>query len=134
MCLVALTGVILTDVAAADIVRHGSIPKVYIGSWAPSADSCKPRSKAVVVLSAKRYVGSDMKCVVLGVYETPGEHGPIYSARTRCSGPAAGAQRRTRDLIIVPEGSGRLSLGPDFNNLKSYQRCQTGAPAATPSR
>jgi hypothetical protein len=131
-CLVALIGMILTDVAAADIVRHGSIPKAYIGAWAPSA-SCEPRSGAVV-LSAKRYVGAAMKCTVLGVYETPGEHGPIYSARMQCLGPATGARRSTRDLIIVPEGAGQLSLGSDFNNLKSYQRCQSRKPTATQSR
>jgi hypothetical protein len=133
-CLVALTGIILMDVAAADIVRHGSIPKAYIGAWAPSAESCEPGSQALVVLSAKRYVGAAMKCAVVGVYETPGEHGPIYSARMQCLDPTAGAKRSTRDLVIVPEGAGQLSLGRDFNNLKSYQRCQSGNPTATHSR
>ena len=128
--LAALIGIILTDVAAADIVRHGSIPKAYIGAWAPSANSCKPRSEAVVALSARRYVGAAMKCTVLGVYETPGDHGPIYSARMQCLGPATGDQRSTRNLIIVPEGPGQLSLGPDFNNLKSYQRCQSSKRTA----
>jgi hypothetical protein len=132
--LVALIGMILTDVAAADIVRHGSIPKAYIGSWAPNAESCQPRGEAVVVLAAKRYIGAAMKCVIVAVYETPGEHGPIYSARMRCSSPATGARRNPRNLIIAPESTGQLSLGSDFNNLKSYQRCQSSKPTSTQLR
>jgi hypothetical protein len=130
-CLVALTGIILTDVAAADIVRHGSIPKAYIGAWAPNAESCQPRGKALVVLSAKRYIGAEMKCAIVAVYETPGANGPIYSVRMQCSPPSAGARRSLRDLIIEPESTGQLSLGSDFNNLKSYQRCQSSEPTST---
>jgi hypothetical protein len=133
-CLVALTGMITMGVAAADVVRHGSIPSAYIGSWAPSAADCAPRSEGVVALSAKRYVGAEMKCAVLGVYETAGEHGPIYSARMQCSSAAGGARKRARNLIIVPVGTDQLSVGSDFDNLKSYQRCQSAKPTATPSR
>jgi hypothetical protein len=133
-CLVALTGMILTDVAAADIVRHGSIPKAYIGSWAPNAESCQPRGDAVVVLSAKRYIGAAMKCAIVAVYETPSANGAIYSARMQCSTPTAGARRSLRNLIIEPQSTGQLSLGSDFNNLKSYQRCQSSKPTSTQSR
>ena len=128
-CLVALTGMILTDIAVADIVRHGSIPRAYIGSWAPSAASCEPRSEGVVVLSAKRYVGAETKCAVRGVYETAGPRGPIYSVRMQCA--ARSGRRNLRNLIIVPAGMGQLSLGSDFDNLKSYQRCQSSKPTAT---
>jgi hypothetical protein len=130
-CLVALTGMTLTDIAVADIVRHGSIPHAYIGSWAPSATSCAPRSGSVVVLSAKRYVGAERKCSVRAVYETAGPHGPIYSARMQCSGPAGASRKSVRNLIIVPAGTGQLSLGSDFDNLKSYQRCQSSRSTAT---
>jgi len=134
VCLVALTGLIMTDVAVADIVRHGSIPSAYIGSWAPSVTDCEPRSQSVVVLSAKRYVGAGMECAVLGVYETAGEHGTVYSARMQCSSAAGGARKNARNLIIVPAGADQLSLGSEFDNLKSYQRCQSAKPTATPSR
>ena len=133
-CLLALAGMILTQIAAADIVRHASIPRAYVGSWAPSAGSCEPRSEGAVVLSAKRYVGAEMKCAILAVYETAGTHGTIYSARMECSDRRAGAGRRSRNLIIAPQDGGQLSLGSDFNDLRSYQRCQSSKPAATQSR
>src|SRR6516162_6390473 len=130
VCLVALTGTILTDIAVADIVRHGSIPRAYVGSWSPSAASCEPRNEGVIVLSAKRYVGAETKCAVRAVYETAGPHGPIYSARMQCSRAAGGRRKSARNLIIIPAGTGQLSLGSDFDNLKSYQRCQSSKPTA----
>jgi len=131
VCLVALTGMILTDIAVADVVRHGSIPRAFVGSWAPSPAGCAPRNEGVVVLSAKRYVGADRKCFVRGVYETAGPHGPIYSARMQCAGAAGGSRKSVRNLIIVPAAAGQLSLGSDFDNLKSYRRCQSSKPTAT---
>ena len=128
VCLMALTGTILTDIAVADIVRHGSIPRAYVGSWSPSAASCEPRNEGVIVLSAKRYVGAETKCAVRAVYETAGPRGPIYSARIQCSGAG---RKSLRNLIIVPAGTDQLSLGSDFDNLKSYQRCQSSKPTAT---
>jgi hypothetical protein len=128
-CLVALIGMILTDIAVADIVRHSSIPRAYSGSWAPTAASCEPRSEGLVVLSAKRYVGAETKCAVRAVYETAGPRGPIYSARMQCSGAG---RKSLRNLIIVPAGTDQLSLGSDFDNLKLYQRCQSSKPTATP--
>jgi hypothetical protein len=133
-CLLALAGMILTQIAVADIVRHASIPKAYVGSWAPSAGSCEPRSEGVVVLSAKQYIGAEMKCAIVAVYETAGTHGTIYSARMQCSSPRAGVGRRSRNLIIAPQDGGQLSLGSDFNDLRSYQRCQSSKPTATQSR
>jgi hypothetical protein len=123
VCLLALSGLLLTDIAAADIVRRSSVPRSYVGSWTPSDASCEAGSKAVIVLSAKRYVSSEMKCDVLAVYETPGEHGPIYSARMRCSRAAGAGGKAAGNLIIMPTGTGQLSVGFDFNDLKSYQRC-----------
>ena len=128
VCLVALTGMISTDIAVADIVRHGSIPRAFVGSWAPSTAGCAPRNE--VALSAKRYVGAYTKCAVRGVYETAGPHGPIYSARMQCAGAVRGSRKSVQNLIIVPAGTGQLSLGSDFDNLKSYQRCQSSKPTA----
>jgi len=89
---------------------------------------------AVVVLSAKRYIGTHMKCAVLGVYETAGPQGPIYSARMRCSSAAGGARKSARNLIMVRAGADQLSLGSDFDTLKPYQRCVSHKPTATHQR
>jgi hypothetical protein len=128
-CLLTLAGILSVDVAVAGaVVRHGSIPKFYLGSWAPSTESCGARSKAVIRLSAETYIRVGKKCIVRGVYETAGAHGSIYSARMQCSRSAG----RTRNLIMEPGLAGRLLMGSDFNNLRSYQRCQSsnGATAS----
>jgi hypothetical protein len=104
--------------------------------WAPSfamvlfqiptlvRESCGAGSKAIIKLSATKYVSSAMECIVRGVYETVGAHGSIYSARMQCS--RAGRSRGTSaNLIIEPGGSDRLLMGSDFNNLQSYRRCQS---------
>jgi hypothetical protein len=121
--LLVLAGTLLTDIAAADIVRRNAIPKPYIGSWALNAESCQAGGKGTIVLSARRYISADTKCVIRAVYETAGLHGPIYSARTQCVRALGGRGRTTENLIIVPAGTGQLSMGSDFNNLESYQRC-----------
>ena len=125
-CLLTLAGMLLVDVAVAGaVVRHGSIPKFYIGSWAPSAKSCGGGSKAVIRLSAETYVRAGMKCIVRGVYETAGARGSIYSARMQCSQSAGRTRRTTANLIMEAGRAGRVLMGSDFNNLRSYQRCQS---------
>jgi hypothetical protein len=121
--LLAFVGMLLTEIAVAGaVVRHGSIPNSYIGSW--TRETCRARSKAIIKLSATRYVSSGMKCIVRGVYETAGAHGSIYSARMQCS--RAGRSRGTSaNLIIDPGGGDRVLMGSDFSNLTSYRRCQS---------
>jgi len=125
--LLVLAGTLLTDIAAADIVRRNSIPKPYIGSWALNAESCEAGGKGTIVLSARRYISAATKCTIRAVYETAGAHGPIYSARTQCLSATGGGGRTAENLIIVPAGAGQLSIGSDFNNLESYQRCQSSS-------
>jgi hypothetical protein len=121
--LLAFVGMLLTEIAVAGaVVRHGSIPNSYIGSW--TRETFRARSKAIIKLSATRYVSSGMKCIVRGVYETAGAHGSIYSARMQCS--RAGRSRGTSaNLIIDPGGGDRVLMGSDFSNLTSYRRCQS---------
>ena len=123
--LLVFAGMLLTEVALAGaVVRRGSIPNSYIGSWTRGADSCGAGRKAIIKLSATRYVSSGMKCIVRGVYETAGVNGSIYSARMQCS--RAGRSRGTSaNLIIEPGGGDRVLMGSDFSNLKSYRRCQS---------
>jgi hypothetical protein len=49
--------------------------------------------------------------------------GRIYSVHMRCSSLAAPKQTTELNRIIVPNDSGQLSSGPDFNKLKTYDRC-----------
>jgi len=121
--LLAFAGMLLTEIAIAGaVVRHGSIPNSYIGSW--TRESCRAGSKAIIKLSPTRYVSSGTKCIVRGVYETVGAHGSIYSARMQCS--RAGRSRGTSaNLVIEPGGGDRVLMGSDFSNLKSYRRCQS---------
>ena len=95
--LLAFAGMLLAEIAVAGaVVRHGSIPNSYIGSW--TRESCRAGSKAIIKLSPTRYVSSGMKCIVRGVYETAGAHGSIYSARMQCSRP--GRSRGTSANLI----------------------------------
>lgn len=110
--------------ALADVIRHEYVPKALLGSWAPSQDVCnKKDDKTVVVLSPKGYVGAGSNCTVAWVSETPGAKGAIFSAHLLCDKPGDKAQRTQSNLIMLPLGGDKVSLGSDFNNLKDYQRC-----------
>ena len=111
-----------TSAALADIKRHASVPEALLGSWAPSADACKGDGKSVITLAAKDYTSTEMKCSVDWVSETAGPKGPIYSARMRCTRPRAQSPSIT-NLIMRPDDATRISVGPDFNKLTTYQKC-----------
>jgi hypothetical protein len=118
------------QVASAHVVRHNSIPETYQGTWAPDPAACKDE-KAIIVLSAKAYVGPVGSCVIDYVSETAEPRGSTYSARMQCSNPQAQAQKKPIvNLIMRPDDADRISLGPGFDSLKAYQRCSQSAPAA----
>jgi hypothetical protein len=122
--ILALCAALTAHSAAAHVVRHGSVPEAYRGTWAPTSATCKDADKAAIVLSAKTYVGPAGSCVVDYVSETAGPKGPIFSARLQCSGPAGQAQKKTIvNLVIRPDEVDRISVGPGFESLKAYQRC-----------
>jgi hypothetical protein len=57
------------------------------------------------------------------VTETAGRSGPIYSAHIRCSALATPNDKTELNRIIIPQENGRISAGPDFDTLKTYDRC-----------
>jgi hypothetical protein len=119
----------VSHAAVADVKRHASIPEPLRGSWAPSADACKNADKSVIALSAKSYAGAEGNCAVLWVSETAGAHGPIYSARLRCANQQS-QKRSESNLIIRPDETNQISIGADFNSLKTYQQCPAAEPGA----
>lgn len=133
IALMALVAALTPSIASAHVVRHSSIPQAYWGTWTTSDGGCGDAGKAAVVLSAKAYVSPAGNCTVDSVSETPGEQGPTYSARLQCAGAAGRTQKKSAaNLIIRPDRAGRISAGPDFDRLASYQRCDAGGAGAKP--
>jgi len=119
----ACCAVLAPQVAAPYGVRLSAIPEAYWGTWVPTAEICKDADKSAIVLSAKAYVASAVSCTVDYVAETPSPKGPIYSARLQCSNPAGRGPKKAVNLIIRPNDTNQISVGPTFDRLKLYQRC-----------
>jgi hypothetical protein len=116
----AVVATLVSHVASADIVRHGSIPESYTGTWIASAET----EKSVIVLSAKTYVGPEANCSVDWVSQTAGGRGSIYAAHLQCVDRAEGGANKTpANLIIWPETADRIAVGPEFTRLKIFDRC-----------
>jgi hypothetical protein len=120
--IIALVFALLSGSSLADTVRRPSVPERLWGRWAPSTGACRD-DKAAIVLSAKAYATSEVSCAVQWVTETPGARGPVYSAQMQCSSPGMAERKTQSNLIFLSNDSGQLSVGPDFRNLKLYQRC-----------
>ncbi|MBR0798108.1 hypothetical protein JQ615_22200 [Bradyrhizobium jicamae] len=121
--LLVVSVAISSQAAIADIKRHASVPAALQGSWATSADACKGADKSGVTLAAKTYVGSAGNCNVVWVSETAGPGGAIYSARLRCPNERTQQEWSESNLVIRPDDTDKISVGPDFSSLKAYQRC-----------
>lgn len=122
VALLAVLALVASDVATADVVRHGSIPEAYRGTWMAGAGT-EPE-KSVIVLSAKTYVSREASCRVDSVSQTAGARGSIYSAHSQCLDPADGVGKKTAsNLIIWPDGINRIAAGPDFTKLTIFHRC-----------
>ena len=117
--------VALSSQPAVAVKRHASIPEPLRGSWAPSAEGCKNEDKSAVVLSAKAYTGSEGSCSVLWVSETASLRGPTYSVRLRCANQRAQKRSESNLIIRFDDATNQPSIGADFSNLKTYQRCAT---------
>jgi hypothetical protein len=109
-----------------------SIPDTYWGTWVPGGASCKDEDTEAIVLSAKAYTGSLGKCDVVSVSETPSPKGTTYSARLQCADPRQAQKKAPANLIIRVGEANRISMGPEFNSLKTYQRCSESTPASKP--
>jgi hypothetical protein len=119
------TAMFVSTAAVASDVRHSGFPESVVGVWAPSPQACNDAAKSAVTLSAKTYVSSETICAVDWVNETASALGPDYSAHMQCSKPSDPAQKVVSNLIIRPKDNSQISVGPDFENLKVYQRCST---------
>jgi hypothetical protein len=120
--LIAVASALLGGPSLADSVRHLNVPERFLGTWAPSADLCRDK-KSIIAVSSQGYETSQESCEVQWVTETAGRSGPIYSAHLRCTMAATPDQKTELNRLIIPQGQGQLSAGPDFNDLKTYARC-----------
>jgi hypothetical protein len=118
--------VLLSQSAAADVVRHTKIPEPLHGTWAVSEADCGDENKKGIVLAAATYESSEQKCTVLWVTETATPRGPLFSAHLQCSA-ANGSAKSISNVLLRSSGANQISAGTDFENVKNYQRC----PAAT---
>jgi len=110
-----------------------SIPEAYWGTWAPGVESCKDGDAEAIVLSAKAYAGPLGKCDIMGsVSETPSSSGSTYSARLQCADPKQAQKKTPANLIIRASDANQISVGPEFESLKAYQRCFESTPPALP--
>ena len=121
--ILALCAVLAPQVAVSYGVRLSAIPEAYWGTWVPAAEICQNTNKSAIVLSAKAYVTSTMRCAVEYVAETASPKGPIYSARLQCSSTAGWTLKKGANIIIRPRDTNQISIGPAFDSLKPYRRC-----------
>jgi hypothetical protein len=132
IAVVATIAMLMSDVAAADVVRHSSIPQAYWGTWVGAGDA--GTSESIIVLSARSYLAPEENCSVVSVSQTAGARGSIYSAHLRCVRPAESAGTTAANLIIRPESSDQIAIGPEFMHLKSFRRCAETVGAMPDSR
>jgi len=121
--ILALCAVLSPQVVVSYGVRLSAIPEAYWGTWVPAAEICQDANKSAIVLSAKAYVTSTVRCAVEYVAETASPKGPIYSARLQCSNTAGRTPNKGANIIIRPGDTNQISIGPAFDSLKPYQRC-----------
>jgi hypothetical protein len=116
----AVFAILVSRVATADVVRHGSIPESHAGTWIASAGT--ELDKSIIVLSAKTYVVPEASCCVDMVSQTAGARGSIYSAHLQCLSERGGS-KTAANLIIWPENINRIAVAPDFTSLRIFNRC-----------
>lgn len=119
---------VIVPPAQADVRRLAAIPASFSGSWASTADGCKSRNDSLTI-SAKGYVGQQANCNVISVSETAGVQGSIYSSRLQCRN-AQTKRARSTTVILRQDLPDRISVGPDFSSLKTYDRCSAAIPTS----
>ena len=120
--LIALLLAVLWSPAMAGDVRHLTIPKAVWGAWAPQPDQCA-NDASLISIREGGGTGPEDNCAVEYVVETAGASGPIYSAHMMCTEKDNPAKSSSRAFIVIPRGDDRMSVGSDFDNLKTYYRC-----------
>jgi hypothetical protein len=126
--LLAIVAMVVSQTAAAGVVRHSAIPESFWGTWSPIGEACDKADKSIA-MSAMSYVSAEATCTVDWVSETPGARGPIYSAHLQCSTTAERVRDTASNVILWPKDADQISVGADFSNLKDYRRCPASAPA-----
>jgi hypothetical protein len=116
----AVFTILVSRVATADVVRHGSIPESYAGTWIASAGT--ELDKSVIGLSAKTYVGPEASRSVDMVSQTAGARGSIYSAHLQCFSERGG-NKTAANLIIWPRNISRIAVAPELTSLRVFDRC-----------
>ncbi len=122
MTLIALVNAALCSPAIAGDVRHLTIPKLIWGTWAPKPDQCATND-ALISIREGGGAGPEDNCAVEYVVETAGAAGPIYSAHMLCTEKDNPAKSSSKAFIVIPHGDDSMSVGSDFDNLKTYYRC-----------
>jgi hypothetical protein len=115
---------LLWSPAIAGDVRHLTIPKAVWGTWAPKPDLCAAKDNSLIYIKEGGATGPEANCAVEYVVETAGGSGPIYSAHLYCTEKDNPGKSSSKAFVIIPRGDGSsISVGPDFENLKTYSRC-----------
>ena len=105
---------LVAQTATADVVCHATISD----SWGLNLDDCNNTDK-LIVLSAKGRDSSEVICTVDWVSQIPGARGSIFSAHLHCRRTANGSDNTIANVILVPTDANQVSVGPDFNSLKT---------------
>ncbi|MEZ5889936.1 MAG: hypothetical protein R3D52_06575 [Xanthobacteraceae bacterium] len=119
----AAAAMVLSHAASADVKRESTFPQAFWGSWAPLTEDCDTAGKSLITLSGKRYVNQDATCNVVWVSETAGARGTNYAAHMQCPSTTDPTQMTVSDIVLIHNTRDQLSLGADFDSLKTYQRC-----------
>jgi hypothetical protein len=120
--LIALLLAVLWSPALAGEVRHLTIPKAVWGTWAPKPDQCS-NDPSLISIREGGGTGPEHNFAVEYVVETAGAAGQIYSAHMMCTEKDNTAKSSNKAFIIIPRGDDSMSVGSDFDNLKTYNRC-----------
>ena len=120
---VAAIAAMMSQAAYGDEVRHTKFSSALVGTWATTAESCKPDDKLAIVISEAAYSDSTGNCTVRWIVETAGAKGPNYAVHASCADPSQPAKTIEANMVIRPQSSDRISIGPGFDSLKTYQRC-----------
>ena len=115
--LLGIFAIFVSQPAVSDVVRRSAIPEPLWGKWAADNDDCDDKSALVIL--AKKYVNAGISCNVLAISENADARGTFYSTRAQCSRSVA-AQK---NLIIQQKDASHILAGPDFSNLKTFQKC-----------
>jgi hypothetical protein len=113
----------LSAPATAGDVRHLTIPKAIWGTWALKPDQCAVNDASLISIREGGGTGPEDNCTVEYVVETAGAAGPIYSAHMLCTEKDNPAKSSSKAFIVIPRGNDSISIGSDFDNLKTYARC-----------